>query len=973
MKGLVIVRRYLGDNMQTTIPEDHGLSDKVLGKPELLPEAGLMPLLTDIQFEALEAGVARGESVLVSAPTSTGKTLIGWWTVASAIEAGHTAVYLVSHRALAKQKFEEAKRLFLNDFLENDRSAIVCATGDSVEDAAGRKTNAPLSSVILVATYEKFLGCLSVGGPPRDLTNICFVCDEVQLVGDKQRGQNAELLLTLMRRAGWRQFVGLSAVLSPGDGQALANWLGIRLLRNPNREKVLTLECRTSSATLSVSSGPGFEGLRQHEPANRNRDVTAIVGELLQQKRNPVIVFCMKIDDTYDFARAWAQNRPTIQLDAPAGVDIEQPLLEALRRRTAYHNAELTEDERLFVEDRLAMGGVDVVFATSTLAAGVNFPLGSAAFASWKRWDFDRRMHVPIDRAEFQNMAGRVGRMGQAAAQGHVVLVAEGIQDTKQAQVLMDLSTQSPLGLGITPEDFGTLTLQVFAGKLCTSREDAFDLIGSTLTASRERERNRSGIDHWRDKLFGQIDRLVDIGCLIELHGQITVTTFGVAVAQSGLKPETAMFFIEGLKRSAAQLTQLIDQAGNSVSEDDFAFVLSHAAIRSPEFNIIGGKATRKLNWRIGQNGPVPNPYATRLNSILFDQPWVADAGAANGALQLTEWAAGTVRGQIERIVAGVRLGTVQGVARDVSWVLTGVSEIIASVTSPTLADESKPVALRGDAEDVQAVRRLARAIRRQSLRLGVGVPSDVLWMSELRLPGLQARLRRDDIMSLRRAGLCRPLDLMDGSDQADERRRIALGLKERGGIANLIRNAARAWRQDDRAHSKTLHLRRADRLMKRDQIAALYEKRGTDLEHAFSISLAGLGIPCQALDQTGRQGYPDFLVSVENYIPIVVEVKSKISEEETVPLNAATEVLAASELAGLRNNPCVTLCSPGVDPSVPTFIEAAKRLSVVDISDLSEAILRLHEGTLTRGGFYNWLTTPGVALAETLPSPATR
>lgn len=959
--------------MQSTIPEGHGLSNEVLSKPELLPAVGGVPLITDIQFEALESGVARGNSLLVSAPTSTGKTLIGWWTVASAIEAGYTAVYLVSHRALAKQKFEEAKRLFLSDFLANDRSAIVCATGDSVEDAAGRKTNAPLSSVILVATYEKFPGCLSVGGPPRDLTNICFVCDEVQLVGDKHRGQNAELLLTLMRRAGWRQFVGLSAVLSPGDAQALASWLGIGLIRNPNREKALTIECRTPSATLSVSAGPGFEGLQRQGPPSRNRHLMGVIGELLQQQRNPVIVFCMKVDDTFDLARTWAQSRPAFQLDPPAGVDIEQPLLDALGRRTAYHNAELTEDERLFVEDRLASGLVDVVFATSTLAAGVNFPLGSAAFASWKRWDFDRQTHVPIGRDEFQNMAGRVGRMGQAATQGHVVLIADGVQEGRQAQALMDLTTQAPLGLGITPEDFGTLTLQIFAGKLCTSREDAFDLIGSTLTASRERDRNLAGIDHWRDKLFGQIDRLVDIGCLIELHGQITVTTFGVAVAHSGLKPETAIFFIEGLKRSSAQLTQLINQAGDGTSEDDFVFVLSHAAIRSPEFGNVGGKATRVLNWRIGRNGPVPNVYATRLGAILFDQPWTADAGAANGALQLTEWAAGTARGQIERLVTGVRLGTIQGVARDVSWVLTGVSEIVSSVTSPTLADESKPIALRGNGEDVQAVRRLARAIRRQSIRLGVGVPSNVLWMSELRLPGLQSRLRRDDMMALRRGGLSRPMDLMDGSDQADERRRIALGLRERGGVANLIRDAARAWRQDDRNHSKTLHIRRADRLMLRDQIVALYEKRGTDLEQAFSNSLSGLGIPCQPLDQTGRQAFPDFLVSIEDFVPVVVEVKSKVSDGDTVPLNAATEVLAASELAGLRNNPCVTLCSPGVDPSVPTFIEAAQRLCVVDVSDFCEAILRLHEGTLTRSGFYNWLTTPGIALAEALPSPAAR
>jgi helicase len=87
-------------------------------------------------------------------------------------------------------------------------------------------------------------------------------------------------------------------------------------------------------------------------------------------------------------------------------------LLRVLGRRAAYHNAELSEDERELVEARLAAGDIDVVFSTTTLAAGVNFPLGSAIFNSWKRFNIERRTREPINRAEFQNMAGRVGRMG---------------------------------------------------------------------------------------------------------------------------------------------------------------------------------------------------------------------------------------------------------------------------------------------------------------------------------------------------------------------------------------------------------------------------------------------------------------------------------------------------------------------------------------------------------------------------------
>jgi helicase len=560
--------------------------------------------------------------------------------------------------------------------------------------------------------------------------------------------------------------------------------------------------------------------------------------------------------------------------------------------------------------------------------------------------------------------------MGQAADHGVAILTAATVVEVRQARALIDLSAEEPLGYGISPDDFGNLTLQIFAGKLCDSRNDAFDLIGSTLTAARERNRNRAGIEHWREQLFRHIDRLVDTGCLVELHGTISVTTFGIAVAHSGLKPETALTFINALRTAAPELINLVDPRSPPSAEDDLLFILVNAVLRSPEFTVVGGKPTRTVSWRVGRDGPVPNSYASRVTRYLFDQPWTSDAGAANGALQLAEWAGGKTRAQVERLVHGVRLGTVQTLARDAAWVLTGLSEIIFTVTSPTLAEESKPLALRGGGEAVAATRQLARTFRRLAMRLVAGLPGDILWMTELRPQGPHPRLRREQALALKRGGFTRPIDLMDGSEDADERRRVALGLLQRGGLANAIRTAARLWRQEDRLHSRTVHMRRSNRLGLGGQVAALYDDRGTPLEAAFEQALNGLAMPFRRLDDRSVLGHPDYIISIENFPPVVVEVKSKVSDEETVSLNSATEVLAASELAGLRESPCVTLCSPAVDPSVPGAIEAARRLCVVDLADFVEAVLRLHEGTLTRSGFYNWLTTPGIALAEGLPYP---
>jgi len=63
--------------------------------------------LTDIQKVALELGVADKKSLLVSAPTSSGKTLVGEIALLVALKNGKKCLYLVSHKALADQKYND--------------------------------------------------------------------------------------------------------------------------------------------------------------------------------------------------------------------------------------------------------------------------------------------------------------------------------------------------------------------------------------------------------------------------------------------------------------------------------------------------------------------------------------------------------------------------------------------------------------------------------------------------------------------------------------------------------------------------------------------------------------------------------------------------------------------------------------------------------------------------------------------------
>ncbi len=220
--------------MKYELPEGHGLPNRVMEDLNLLPQDGGKPSITDIQYDALVAGVAGGNSILAVAPISTGKTNIAIWGLLSWISnlsrERASAVYLVSHRALARQKFDEFRSSLVDEHFGGDLGAVVLATGDGVEDGTGAVAQDPLDAPLLVATYEKYLGLLSASGVNRDMSHVLVICDEIQILGDKTRGRNIEILLTLLKNSGIGQLIALSAVIAKDDAQKLSDWLDLRLV-----------------------------------------------------------------------------------------------------------------------------------------------------------------------------------------------------------------------------------------------------------------------------------------------------------------------------------------------------------------------------------------------------------------------------------------------------------------------------------------------------------------------------------------------------------------------------------------------------------------------------------------------------------------------------------------------------------------------------------------------------------------------
>lgn len=492
--------------MKVGLPENHGLPPEYLASNLIHRNQRGEIELTDIQYEALEVGIANGVSVLAVAPTSSGKTDVGLYAGAAwlhrGLADGARVVFLTSHRALARQKFKEIREHFAQ-LLTLSPDEVVLATGDDVVDGNGDPSNDALAMPVIVATYEKYLNMVAGSGLETGRRKICYICDEIQLIGDGSRGQTVEILLTLLRgRVG--QIVALSAVLDRNYAELLASWLGTNLIRTTVREVPLIYELRTPRTTFITSTAS--EAPPQKEPAATTGTI-ATLKELLQRASDnePIAVFCMTKKQVFDLAEQWALEAARLG----AQVDDQLPLFREqtssaeelgkyLPHRFAYHTADLNEDERVAVETKLDGNSLRVVFATTTLASGLNYSFKTVIIHKWRRFDKTERVWVPIPQGEFHNMAGRAGRLSMVDKPGRVIFFAEDAQEMRAAPRYLEWWTLETPPARITVAAFPQLSLQLLASGVAESEQGLFDFLQSTFSADRELEVNAGQPELWK-------------------------------------------------------------------------------------------------------------------------------------------------------------------------------------------------------------------------------------------------------------------------------------------------------------------------------------------------------------------------------------------------------------------------------------------------------------------------------------------
>ncbi len=420
--------------------------------------------LDDFQVEACRA-VEDGRGVLVAAPTGAGKTIVGEFAVHLALATGRKAFYTTPIKALSNQKYADLVR-------QHGADRIGLLTGDTTVNG-----EAP----VVVMTTEVLRNMLYAGSATLDGLGY-VVMDEVHYLADRFRGPVWEEVI--IHLAPDVQLVSLSATVSNaeefgdwlemvrGDTAVVVTEhrpvpLGQHVLvrgdlhdlyaghvdptapgvNPPINPELAALLRRRSSDETPRGGGPGRRGDRGYRgpggmrPGGGHRPTSrfAVVDLLEEAHLLPSIYFI--------FSRAGCQG--AVAQCVGAGLRLTTPAQEAeirriveercatipaedldvlgfwewsdaLARGIAAHHAGMLPLFKETVEDLFSRGLVRVVFATETLALGINMPARSVVLEKLVKWD--GRSHVDMTPGEYTQLTGRAGRRG-IDTEGHAVVV----------------------------------------------------------------------------------------------------------------------------------------------------------------------------------------------------------------------------------------------------------------------------------------------------------------------------------------------------------------------------------------------------------------------------------------------------------------------------------------------------------------------------------------------------------------------
>ena len=403
--------------------------------------------LDPFQIQACTA-LEKGSGVLVAAPTGSGKTVVGEFAVHLALDEGVKCFYTTPIKALSNQKFAE-----LTERYGADKVGLL--TGDNSING-----EAP----IVVMTTEVLRNMLYAGSSTIESLGY-VVMDEVHYLADRSRGAVWEEVIIHLPTS--VTVIALSATVS--NAEEFGAWLSTvrgktEIIVEEHRpvplwqhvmaghhlydlfvdENTINAELLALARRSHHRGPPGRGGRNGRRGRGRRRDSltpwrSEVVEKLDTENLLPCIYFLFSragCDDAVEqclragLRLTTSGERETIRSVVSAGTmaiaDEDLAALgyvdwaDALERGIAAHHAGMLPAFKEIVEDLFQRGLIKVVFATETLALGINMPARSVVLERLVKWNGEA--HVDLTAGEYTQLTGRAGRRG-IDVEGHAVVV----------------------------------------------------------------------------------------------------------------------------------------------------------------------------------------------------------------------------------------------------------------------------------------------------------------------------------------------------------------------------------------------------------------------------------------------------------------------------------------------------------------------------------------------------------------------
>ncbi|WP_165988543.1 RNA helicase [Streptomyces sp. YIM 98790] len=490
------------------------------------------------QVEACQA-LEAGKGVLVAAPTGSGKTVVGEFAVHLALARGRKCFYTTPIKALSNQKYGDLVRRY-------GSTRVGLLTGDNTVNP-----DAP----VVVMTTEVLRNMLYAGSATLDGLGY-VVMDEVHYLSDRFRGAVWEEVIIHLPQS--VTLVSLSATVS--NAEEFGDWLdtvrgdtdvivsehrpvplwqhvlaGRRMYDlfeekngrrqvNPDLERLARSEW-ARPAYRGGRGGPRREADRERERRQRARIWTPsrveVIERLDAEGLLPAITFIfsragcqaavqqclvagLRLNDAGERARVRqiVEERTAVLPDEDLHVLGYFEWLEGLERGVAAHHAGMLPTFKEVVEELFAKGLVKAVFATETLALGINMPARSVVLEKLVKWNGET--HADITPGEYTQLTGRAGRRG-IDVEGHAVVLWQRGMDPVALAGLAGARTY-PLRSSFRPSYNMAVNLVSQFGRhrsreLLETSFAQFQADRSVVGISRDVQRNEEGLKGYREAM----------------------------------------------------------------------------------------------------------------------------------------------------------------------------------------------------------------------------------------------------------------------------------------------------------------------------------------------------------------------------------------------------------------------------------------------------------------------------------------